>query len=72
MDRLDAALFVGGLRVLCRISALPDTLMAFSDLCVSVLMNEFCSMLIFKRSDLLLLSKNIDQICVLCGMRVIV
>lgn len=48
MDRLDAALFVGGLRVLCRISALPDTLMAFSDLCVSVLMNEFCSMLIFK------------------------
>lgn len=69
MDRLDAALFVGGLRVLCRISALPDTLIAFSDLCVSVLMNEFCSMLIFKEA---FLSKNIDQICVLCGMRVIV
>lgn len=69
MDRLDAAPFVGGLHVLCRISALPDTLIAFSDLCVSVLMNEFCSMLIFKEA---FLSKNIDQICVLCGMRVIV
>lgn len=35
--------FVGGLDVLCRISALPDTLMAFSVLCFSVLKNEFCS-----------------------------
>lgn len=55
MDRLDAAPFVGGLGgfvggldVLCRISALPDTLMAFSVLCFSVLKNKFCSMLIFK------------------------
>lgn len=55
MDRLDAAPFVGGLGgfvggldVLCRILALPDTLMAFSVLCFSVLKNGFCSMLIFK------------------------
>lgn len=49
MDRLDAAPFVRGLGVLCRILALPYTLMAYSDLCFSVLKNGFCSKLIFKK-----------------------